>query len=83
MVGEACLFPESNDLESAGNFMISSMTTKEGGAEVALPRHFYRYSPQSFLDPTNVTLQLAPDWAVGGHWLATMQSPLRIVSLLI
>ena len=43
MVGEACLFPEFDDPEYAGDSIISLMTTEEGGAKVTLPRHFYRY----------------------------------------
>ena len=60
-VGRVCLFPESDDSKSTGDFMISSMTTKEGGTEVTLPRRFCRYSSQSFLDPIDTTLQLVPN----------------------
>ena len=80
MAGEACLFPKSDDPRSTGDFVISSMTTEEEGAEITFLRHFYKYSSQSFLDPTNITLQLAPDWAVRGHRLAAMQSPLHTIS---
>ena len=72
MVGGACLFPESDDLGSASDSMISSMTTEKGGAEVTLLRHFCRYSSQSFLDPTDIALQLATDWVARAHRLATM-----------
>ena len=34
MVGGACPFPKSDDLGSAGDSMISSMTTEKGGVEV-------------------------------------------------
>ena len=61
MAGRAFHFLKSDDLESAGDSTIFSMTTKEGGAEVTLPRCFSRYSSQSFLDPTDITLQLIPD----------------------
>ena len=44
MAGEACPFPKSDNFESTGDSMISSMTTEEGGAKVTLPRHFCRYS---------------------------------------
>ena len=37
MAGGACLFLESDNFESAGDSMISSMTSKEGGAEVIFP----------------------------------------------
>ena len=43
MVGGACLFPESDDLKSVGDSMISLMTTEEGGTEVTLPRRFSKY----------------------------------------
>ena len=43
MAGRACPFPEFDDPKSAGDSMISLMTTEEGGAEVTLPRCFCRY----------------------------------------
>ena len=58
MAGGACPFPESDDLEFASDSMISLMTTEEEGTKVTLPRHFDKYSSQSFLDPTNIALQL-------------------------
>ena len=61
MAGRTCPFPESDDPESVGVSTISSMTTEEEGAEATWPRHFSRYSSQSFLDPTDIALQLAPD----------------------
>ena len=61
MAGGAYPFPESDDLGSTGDSTISSMTIEKGGVEVALPRHFCRYSSQSFLDPTDIALQLASD----------------------
>ena len=61
MAGRVCPFPESDDFRSTGDSMISLMTTKEGGTEVTLPRHFYRYSSQCFLDPTDIALQLVHD----------------------
>ena len=83
MAGRACLFLESDDPESASDSMISSMTTKEGGTKVTLPRHFNKYSSQSFLDPTNIALQLVFDYATRGHRLVAMQPPFRTTSLLI
>ena len=83
MAGGAYPFPESDDLGSIGDSMISSITTEEGCAEVTWPRSFCRYSSQSFLDPTNIALQLVLDWTVGGHKLAAMQSPLHTISLSI
>ena len=74
----ACPFSKSDGPESTGDSMISSMTTEEGGTEVVLPRHFSKYSSQSFLKPTDIALLL-----VGGHRLAAMQLPLRIISLSI
>ena len=56
MASEAYPFPKSNDPKSAGDSMISSMTTEEGGAKVALLRHFCKYSSQSFLDLTDIAL---------------------------
>jgi len=44
MAGGVFLFLEFDNSRSAGDSMISSMKTEEGGAEVTLPRHFYRYS---------------------------------------
>ena len=61
MANGACPFSESDNPESVGNSMISSMTTEDGGAKVTLPRRFCRYSSQSFLDLTNIALQLAPN----------------------
>ena len=61
MVGGVCPFPKSDDFKSAGDSTISSMTTEDRGIEVTLLRHFYRYSSQSFLNPTDKTLQLVPD----------------------
>ena len=83
MTGGACLFPESDNPESASDSMISSMTTEEGGAKVTLPRHFYRYLSQSFLDLTDIALQLALDWVAKGHRLAAMKSSLCTISFLI
>ena len=81
MVGETCPFSESDDPESVGNSTFSSMTTEEEGAEATWPRHFSKYSSQSFIDPTNIALQLAIDWTIRGHNLATMLSPLLAISL--
>ena len=53
MAGRVCPFPEFDDPESVSDSMISLMTTEEVGAEVTLPKHFCRYSSQSFLDPTD------------------------------
>ena len=61
MVGRIFPFPKSDNSRSVDDSMISSMTTKEGGAEVNLPRRFCRYSSQSFLDPNDIALQLALD----------------------
>ena len=83
MVGGVFLFLESDNSGSAGDSMIFSMTTDKGGAEVTLPRRFYRYSSQSFLDPTDIALQLAPDWVARGQRLAAMQSPFLMISLSI
>ena len=83
MAGGAYLFLESDDLRFANDSTISLRTTKEGGVEVTLPRHFCRYSSQSFLNPTDIALQLAPNWVAKGHRLAAMQSPLRTFSLSI
>ena len=83
MAGRACPFPESDGLRSIGDYMIFSMTTKEGGAEVTIPRRFCRYSSQSFLDPTDIALQLALDWVARGHRLVAMQSSLHTISLSI
>ena len=44
MAGRVCPFAKSDDPESAGDSMISSMNTEERGAEVTLPRRFCRYS---------------------------------------
>ena len=76
-------FPESDDPKFARDSTISSMTTEEGGTEVALLGHFYRYSSQSLLDPTDIALQLAPDWVVRGYRLTAIQSPLRTTPLSI
>ena len=81
MVGETSPFSESDDPESVGNSTFSSMTTEEEGAEATWPRHFSKYSSQSFIDPTNIALQLAIDWTIRGHNLATMLSPLLAISL--
>ena len=83
MVGGACHFPKSYNSESAGDSMISSMTIEEGGAEVTLPRNFCRYSSQSFLDLTDIALQLVPDWVARGNRLVAMQSSLCTISLSI
>ena len=61
MVGRIFPFPEFDNSRSVDDSMISSMTTKKGGAEVTLPRRFCRYSSQSFLNPTDIALQLALD----------------------
>ena len=61
MAGGTCPFPESDDPRSVGVSTISSMTTKEEGAKVTWPRCFSKYLSQSFLDPTNIALQLVPD----------------------
>ena len=74
-------FPGFNDPGSAGDSIISSITIEDRDAEVALPRRFSKYSSQSFLDPTEITLQLVSNWVARGHRLATMQSPFRIISL--
>ena len=79
----ACLFPESGDFESAGDSMISLMTTEEGGTKVILRRRFSKYSSQSFLNLIDIALQLDPDWVTRAHKLAAMQSLLRTTSLLI
>ena len=83
MAGRACPFSKSDNPDSTCDSLISSMTTEEGSAEVTLPRHFYRYSSQSFLDPTDIALQLTPDWVARGHRLAAMQSSLHTISLSI
>ena len=83
MAGGACPFPESDNFESTGDSMIFLITTKEGGAKVILPRHFCRYSSQSFLVPTDIVLQLVPNWVARGHRLAAMQSSLCTISLSI
>ena len=83
MAGGAYPFPESDDLEFTSDSMISSMTTEEEGTKVTLPRRFGKYSSQSFLDPTNIALQLDSNWVIGGHKLAAMQSPLCTTSLSI
>ena len=54
MAGRTCLFPESDDLRSAGVSMISSMITEEEGAKATWPRHFSKYSSYSFLDQTDI-----------------------------
>ena len=69
--------------ESTGISMISLMTIEEEGAEVTWPRRFSKYSSQSFLNPTDIALQLVPDWVIGGNKLAAIQSPLRTISLSI
>ena len=56
MASGACPFSEFDDFESAGDSMISLMTTEEGGIEVTFPRRFCKYFSQSFLDPTNTAL---------------------------
>ena len=61
MAGEACPFPESDNPKSASDSMISSMTTEEGGTKVTLPKRFSKYSSQSFLDLTDIALQLVPN----------------------
>ena len=58
MVGGTCPFLKSDDPRFAGVSTISSMTTEEEGAKVTWPRRFSKYSSQSFLDPTDITLQL-------------------------
>ena len=83
IAGEAYLFPESGDSKFAGDSMISSMTTEEGGTEVTLPRRFSKYSSQSFLGPTDIALLLVLDWTARGHNLAAMQSLLRTTSFSI
>ena len=83
MASGTCLFPKSDDLGLTGVSTISSMTTEEGGVGVIWPRGFSKYSSQSFLDPTDIALQLTSNWTVGGHKLATIQSPLRTISLSI
>ena len=51
MAGRGCPFLESDDPESSGDSMISSITTEERGAEVTLPRHFYSIHPNPSLTP--------------------------------
>ena len=83
VAGGACPFLEFDDPEFADDSMISSMTTDEGGTEVTLPRRFYRHSSQSFLDPTDIALQLVLNWVARGHRLIAMQSSLCTISLSI
>ena len=61
MAGGVCPFPEFDDPEFVSDAIISSMTTEEEGAKVTWPRRFSKYLSQSFLDPTNIALQLVPD----------------------
>ena len=63
MAGGTCLFPESDDLGSTGVSTISSMITEEEGAKATWPRHFSKYSSQSFLDPTDI----ACSWFLTGR----------------
>ena len=44
MASGVCPFPESDDLEFAGDSMISSITIEEGGTKVTLPKRLCRYS---------------------------------------
>ena len=83
MVDGLYLFPESDDPRFVGVSTISSITTEEEGPRATWPRCFYKYSSQSFLNPIDIALQLAPNWVVGGHKLAAIHSPLRIISLSI
>ena len=72
MVGGVCLFPESNNPESVGVSTISSMTTEDEGVAVTWPRCFSKCSSHSFFYPTDIALQLVPDWVARGHKLATI-----------
>ena len=83
MAGGTCPFPKSDDPRSADVSTISSMTAEEESAKVTWPRRFSKYSSQSFLDPTDIALQLVFNWVIGGHKLAAIQSLLRTISLSI
>ena len=56
MAKGVCLFSKSNDPKSMGDSTISLMTIEKEGARVTWPRRFSKYSPQSFLDPTDIAL---------------------------
>ena len=83
MAGETCPFPKSDDPRSVDVSTISSMTAEEESAKVTWPRRFSKYSSQSFLDPTDIALQLVFNQVIGGHKLAAIQSLLRTISLSI
>ena len=83
MAGRTCPFPKSDDPRSTDVSTISSMTAEEESAKVTWPRCFSKYSSQSFLDPTDIALQLVFNWVIGGHKLAAIQSLLRTISLSI
>ena len=58
-----CFFFEDGILESIGNFIISSIMTKVGGAGVlilggTLQKRSCKYLSQSFFDPIEITLWL-------------------------
>ena len=60
-----CFFFEDGILESIGNFIISSIMTKVGGAGVlilggTLQKRSCKYLSQSFFDPIEITLWLVP-----------------------
>ena len=83
VVGGTCLFHKSDYLGSTSVHTISLMTTKEEGVEATWPRRFSKYSFQSFLDPTDIALQLVPDSVIGGQKLVAIQSPFCTISLSI
>ena len=78
-----CPFFEAGTPKSIGDFMISLIMTKVGGAGVVLHRRSRKYSSQSCLYPIDIALWLVPICVLEGHWLATMQSLLHTTSLSI
>ena len=86
MTSIVCPFFRAGALESIGDSMISSITTKVRGASVpilgqTLQRRSCKYSSQFFLDPIDITLWLVFAYVLGGHKLATMQSLFCTTSL--
>ena len=72
MASETCPFPKFDDLEFVGDSTISPMTTEKDGAGAIWPRRFSKYLSHSFFDPTDIALQLAPNWVARGHKLAAI-----------
>ena len=56
MADMACPFFRAGTPESTGDFVISLITTKVGGAGGILYKRSHKYSSQSFLDPIVIVL---------------------------